>query len=226
MLPVIARVLADDALVATLLFATAGTFRWPRAWVLLAVMIAIRLAGVISAYRVNPALMRDRASLPIHAEQSWSDRVLVASVIATGFIGLWITSGLDVFRWHLLPPPPLAVSVGGLLLLAAGWTTNILAVRTNAFAAAVVRVQRERAHVVVRTGVYGVVRHPLYAGSILICVGSALWLGSYASALFAVVPISLLVVRIILEERLLRRELAGYNEYAASVRYRLVPGLW
>ena len=78
----------------------------------------------------------------------------------------------------------------------------------------------------VDTGIYGLVRHPMYAGNPLVNVGLGLWLGSYAAALFAAVPLGLLMSRIVLEERFLRRELPGYPAYAARVRYRLLPGLW
>jgi protein-S-isoprenylcysteine O-methyltransferase Ste14 len=79
---------------------------------------------------------------------------------------------------------------------------------------------------VVDSGIYSVVRHPMYAGNPLVNVGLSLWLGSYTAALFAAIPLGLLIVRIGLEERFLRRELPGYREYAARVPYRLVPGLW
>ena len=76
------------------------------------------------------------------------------------------------------------------------------------------------------TGVYGIVRHPFYAGTPFVLVGLGLWLESYTAVLFAVVPIALLVVRLRLEERFLRRELPGYREYAVRVPHRLLPGIW
>jgi protein-S-isoprenylcysteine O-methyltransferase Ste14 len=79
---------------------------------------------------------------------------------------------------------------------------------------------------VVDSGVYGVVRHPLYAGTLPLMVGMPLWLESYAAALLAVVPIGTLVVRILIEERFLRRELKGYDAYMKKVRYRLIPYVW
>jgi protein-S-isoprenylcysteine O-methyltransferase Ste14 len=101
-----------------------------------------------------------------------------------------------------------------------------LALRANAFAVAELRVQHERRHVVATSGVYRVVRHPFYAADPLIFVGQALWLGSWTAAAHAVAPTALVVVRLVLEERLLRRELPGYAAYAERVRYRLVPGVW
>src|SRR4051794_32636221 len=101
MLRVLVRLAADAILVAILLFSAAGTLAWWRAWALLAVLFLIRALGALAVYRVNPSLLRDRAGLPVHEEQSRADRFLLLSVLATGFLGLPIIAGLDVFRWHM-----------------------------------------------------------------------------------------------------------------------------
>jgi len=98
--------------------------------------------------------------------------------------------------------------------------------RENAFAAPAVKHQKEREHHVVDTGVYAVVRHPMYSGIMLFNLGIALWLESYAGALMTFFPIAFLVVRILFEERFLRRELIGYEAYAAKVPNRLIPFVW
>jgi protein-S-isoprenylcysteine O-methyltransferase Ste14 len=76
------------------------------------------------------------------------------------------------------------------------------------------------------TGVYGIVRNPMYAGAVLLMIGMPLWLESYAAALFAIVPIILLAVRIVFEEQFLRQELSGYDAYTERVRYKLLPYVW
>jgi protein-S-isoprenylcysteine O-methyltransferase Ste14 len=96
----------------------------------------------------------------------------------------------------------------------------------NAYAAPVVKLQKEREQHVIDTGPYRVVRHPMYSGFIPLLVGMALWLGSYAGALLAIVPIALLAVRTLFEERFLRRELTGYEEYMSRIRFRLIPFVW
>lgn len=154
------RLLADTGLVALLLSGAARTLTWWRAWVLLAVMLVVRAVGAVAVARVNPDLLRDRAKLPIHADQPWTDRVLLLAVLATGFLGVPAIAGLDVFRWHVLPPPAPAVSAIGLVLFALGWSLKQLALRANAFATTVVRLQNERAHTVADAGVYAIVRHP------------------------------------------------------------------
>lgn len=225
MLRVIFRLVADTTLVAILLFVAAGTLAWQRAWVLLGVLFLVR-TGMLAVYRVNPDLLRERAGLPIHKEQLWADRILLLAVLATGFLGLPIVAGLDVFRWHALPRPTPPIAGLGLVLFALGWSIKSFALRANAFAVTVVRLQSERAHAVADSGPYGVVRHPFYAADPLILVGLSLWLGSYVAALTAVVPIALMVMRLRLEERFLRRELPGYTAYAERVRFRLIPGIW
>lgn len=226
MLRVVIRLVADAALVAMGLFVSAGTLAWWRAWVLLTVLLLVRTAGAHAVYRVHPGLVRDRARLPVHQDQPRADRVLLLGVLATGFLGLPVVAGLDAVRWRMLPPPPPLVAGLGLLLFALGWSLKSLALRANAFAVAVVRLQRERAHAVADSGVYGVVRHPFYAADPLIFVGLGLWLESYAAALGTVVPVILMVIRLRLEERLLWRELPGYAAYAQRVRHRLIPGIW
>ena len=226
MLRVMVRLVADAVLVAMLLFVAAGTLAWWRAWALVAVLVLIRVLGALAVWRVSPDLMRNRAGLPIHSEQSGADRFLLLSVLATGFLGLPVIAGLDAFRWHALPEPVPLVAGVGLALFAIGWSVKSLALRANAFAIAVVRVQSERAHAVAESGPYAIVRHPFYAADPLILVGLGLWLQSYVAALCAIVPVAIMVVRLRLEERVLRSSLPGYTAYVARVRFRLIPGIW
>ena len=226
MLRVMARLIADAVLVAVLLFISAGTVRWARAWVLLGTLFLVRAVGALAVYRVNPELLRERAQLPIHDGQPLADRALLFGVLATGFLGLPIIAGLDAFRWHALSTPAPLITDLGLALFALGWSVKSLALRANAFAVAVVRLQSERAHAVVDSGPYGVVRHPFYAADPLILVGLSLWLESYVAAVCALIPIALMVTRLRMEEGFLRRELPGYTAYADRVRFRLIPGIW
>jgi protein-S-isoprenylcysteine O-methyltransferase Ste14 len=226
LLAALLRVVADAVVVALVLFAAAGTLAWPRAWALLAVLLAVRTVSAVAVFRVSPALLRERATVLAHRGQPRADRVLLLAFMATAFVGVPAVAALDAHRWRLLPAPPPALAALGLALFAVGWTLKGLALRENAFAVTVVRLQAERRHAVVDTGVYAVVRHPMYAGSPCVLVGLGLWLGSWAAALCAALPLALLVARIGLEERFLRRALPGYAEYAARVRWRLVPGVW
>ena len=220
------RLAIDEALVAVLLFAGAGTIAWTRAWILLAVMATVRVASAIAVYRVHPSLLSERARLPLHATQAWTDRVLLLGGLATGFLGLPLIAGLDVFHWHVGVPPTHSVTALGLVLFACGWTLKGLALRANAFAVSVVRLQPERSHAVAETGPYALVRHPFYAADIGIHVGVGFWLGSYLVAVLAVIPLALVMFRLRHEERFLQAALPGYTAYAARVPHRLIPHVW
>jgi protein-S-isoprenylcysteine O-methyltransferase Ste14 len=193
---------------------------------LIAVLFLIRVATVITVFRVNPTLLRERARLPLHLAQPLADKLILFSFMVTAFVGVPAIAAFDIFHWHVSRPVPLPLAIIGLALFAGGWVLIALALRANAFAVTVVRVQPERKHVVVDAGAYSVVRHPMYAGNPMVTVGLSLWLGSYVAALCAILPLALLMLRIVLEERLLRRQLPGYSDYVKRVRYRLVPGVW
>jgi protein-S-isoprenylcysteine O-methyltransferase Ste14 len=193
---------------------------------LIAVLFLIRVATVITVFRVNPTLLRERARLPLHPAQPLADKLILFCFMVTAFVGVPAIAAFDIFHWHVSRPVPLPLAIIGLALFAGGWVLIALALRANAFAVTVVRVQPERKHVVVDAGAYSVVRHPMYAGNPMVTVGLSLWLGSYVAALCAILPLALLMLRIVLEERLLRRQMPGYSDYVKRVRYRLVPGVW
>jgi len=221
----IGGVLFNVAIFGGLLFLPAGTLDWWRAWVFVGVAFVATVASIVGVLRVNRDLLEERFKPPIQKGQPLADKIVVVLFI-TAFVGLIGFIPLDVFRFHLTAKPGTLVSSLGLALLVAGWWIMTLALRENAFAAPVVMHQEERQQTVVDSGVYGVVRHPMYAGAVPLLVGMGLWLESYAAAILASVPIGTLVLRILVEERFLRRELKGYDAYTERVRYRLIPFLW
>jgi protein-S-isoprenylcysteine O-methyltransferase Ste14 len=147
-------------------------------------------------------------------------------LLIAAFVSVIVFIPLDVFRFHFMAKPRTLASSLGLVFFVVGWWIMTLALRENAFAAPVVKHQEERQHTVIDSGVYGVVRHPMYAGAVLLLVGMPLWLESYAAAMLASFPIGTLAVRILVEEQFLRRELAGYDAYTERVRHRLIPFVW
>ena len=217
--------LVSVGIIALLLFVPAGTVNWPRAWVTIGIFLIGSVVSVADLLRVSPELLNERLKSPFQKEQPLADKFVLVLLVVT-FYGMIAFTALDVSRLHLLRMPPIWVSVVGLALFLIGWALADIALRENAFAAAVVKYQEERRHTVVDTGVYGVIRHPIYAGGALFIIGFPLWLGSYAGALVALLPIGALIVRIFIEEGLLRRQLSGYDDYAGRVRYRLIPFLW
>lgn len=138
----------------------------------------------------------------------------------------WILTGLDLGRFHWSDTIPLGVQAGGLAAYALGLALTFWAMRTNRFYSSVIRVQHDRGHHPITTGPYRWVRHPGYAATVIGILGGSLAMGSWIGTL-PIIPVGLLFIRRILnEERLLRTDLEGYTEYAATVRYRLIPGVW
>ena len=156
--------------------------------VFLAVTVAVMAAAIFSILPDNADLFSQRAKGIIQKGQPLWDRVLVILLVVS-YVGQIVFIPLDVFRFHLVPKPGGLVSFLGLV---AGWWIMTLAMKVNPFAVPVVRLQEERHQRVIDSGVYAVVRHPMYAGFIPMVVGPALWLGSYTAALLAIVPIAVL----------------------------------
>jgi protein-S-isoprenylcysteine O-methyltransferase Ste14 len=222
---VVAGVVFNVAFYALLLFVPAGTLHWWRAWVFLAVTVAVMALAVFSILPDNADLFSQRAKGIIQKGQPSWDRVLVILLVVS-FVGQIVLIPLDVFRFHFVPKPSGLVELFGLALYVAGWWIMILAMKVNPFAVPVVRLQEERHQRVIDTGVYAMVRHPMYTGFVPMVMGPALWLQSYVAALLAIVPIAVLATRSVFEERFLKRELRGYEAYTKKVRYRLIPFVW
>lgn len=222
---VIAGVVFNVAFYALLLFAPAGTLHWWRAWVFLAVTVSVMALAIFSILPDNSGLFSERARGVIQKGQPMWDRVLVILLVVS-YVGQIIFIPLDVFRFHLAPKPGEVVSLLGLALYVAGWWIITLAMKVNPFAVPVVRLQEERHQRVIDTSIYAVVRHPMYSGFVPMVVGPALWMESYVAALLAIVPIGVLALRSLFEERFLKRELKGYDAYTEKVRYRLIPFVW
>ena len=222
---VIAGFVFNVALYALLLFVPAGTLHWWRAWVFLAVTVAVMLVAILSILPDNADLFSQRAKGIIQKGQPLWDRILVILLVVS-YVGQIVFIPLDVFRFYLVPKPGGLVSFIGLALYVAGWWIMTLAMKVNPFAVPVVRLQEERHQRVIDTGVYAVMRHPMYTRFVPMVVGPALWQQSYVAALLAIVPIAVLAVRSVSEERFLKRELKGYEAYTEKVRYRLIPFVW
>jgi protein-S-isoprenylcysteine O-methyltransferase Ste14 len=219
------RIILGVTFFALLLFLPAATLHWWRAWLLLGVAFMGMVAAVVNLARGHEGLLKERLKSPVQKGQPLADKIIVALYLAAAY-GLMVFIPLDVFRFHLMGKPGTLVSSLGLALMIAGGWIVYFALRENDFAALAVKHQEERQHTVIDTGVYSIVRHPMYAGSALLWVGIPLWLESYPAALLASVPMVMIALRILFEERFLRREMKGYQAYTERVRYRLIPFLW
>jgi protein-S-isoprenylcysteine O-methyltransferase Ste14 len=221
----IAACLLQFCLFAAMLLVPAGTWHWPQAWALLGLLAVATVATVSALYPSRQALLAERIKLPFQPGQPRADKI-ATFLIGVSFILQFVFIPLDVFHLHLLPRPSLAWAVLGLVLLGAGWWLVAVSFMVNPFAVPIVKYQPERRQRVIDGGPYRVIRHPIYAGAALFLIGMALWLRSTAAALVALLPIAMLVLRLMVEERFLRAQLPGYPEYCARVRYRFIPWLW
>lgn len=207
-----------------LLFLSAGTLAWPQGWAFLILFFLGGEAPGVWLLRHDPALLAERLRSPTAAGQTPRDRALM-SVLLIAFVGWIAFMAIDARRFAWSHTPLWAQFLGAALITSAFWGW-FRVLRANSFAATTVRVQAERGHVVVTTGPYAIVRHPMYASSLLFMLGAPLLLGSLWGLGGLAVFIPLLAARALGEEELLRRELAGYADYARQVRFRLVPGVW
>ncbi len=206
-----------------LLLLVAGTWRWPQAYAFVIVMAGSGLVLALWLARHDPALLAERMRGPIQRGQEPRDKIFMG-VLFVGWHAWLVFMALDA-RLHLSHVPVWGQALGALLILAAMYAFY-LTFRENSFAAPVVKYQAERGQTVVSTGPYAHVRHPMYAGGSLMFFGVPLLLGSAYGLALAPLWVLLLALRIPIEEHMLREKLAGYDAYAARVRYRLVPGIW
>lgn len=204
-----------------LLFLGAGTIDWPRGWILCGLILgSIALNFALMRWK-NPSLIRAR--LEKHDNVEPFDRTFFAVSVPLSLVFL-VVAGLDArFGWSQLAGWWLWP---GIVLHLAGTVPIASAATCNPFMELAVRLQRDRGQVVVRTGPYRVVRHPMYSGLLLMFAGWPLVVGS----LWSYVPLGALaiayVVRTALEDRTLQQHLPGYREYTTLTPYRLVPGIW
>lgn len=210
--------------VGAILFGAAGTLNWPEAWIYLALAAAMSFGGGFWLARRDPALLSERLGSLIQPEQKGWDKVLMVVMLAL-WTGWLILMGLDAGRYHW-SEIPLALQGAGLALICLGAYLVWLTLKANSYAAPVVKIQKARGHVVVTSGPYARIRHPMYAGALLFIAGVPLLLGSWWGLAAGVGLVLIIAMRAVFEEQTLAAELEGYADYAARVRYRLVPYLW
>jgi len=214
------RLTSFVAIVGTILFVSAGRIDLPFFWAYLAVLAVFAGLMLLTTSR---ELLAERLK---PAERGRDNLALLRFGALVVFLSEWVVGGLDVGRFHWSDGVPPALRAVGLVGFAAVFANWFWAMRTNPFFSAAVRIQRDRGHYVVRSGPYRFVRHPGYAAFVLLGWGGPLALGSW----WAVVPHLLVAVvfvrRAALEDRVLLEGLDGYAAYAATVRYRFVPGIW
>ena len=204
-----------------LVFWPAGTFDYWQGWAFIAVFAASTMIPSLYLAAKNPAALERRMQAGPAAET----RPLQKLIISFAFVSLGTTivvSALDFrFGWSSVPA---AISVIGDVLVALGLVISMIVTIQNGYAAANVKV--ESGQELVSTGLYRLVRHPMYFGNVVLMIGIPLALGSYWGLLFVIPGLAVLATRILDEEKVLTQQLAGYPDYAQRVHYRLVPYVW
>jgi protein-S-isoprenylcysteine O-methyltransferase Ste14 len=204
-------------LVAVVLFGTAGRLDIPMFWAYVAVIGAFSTAGL---FLIDEDLARERIR---PGGKPLGFRIRLAFLLC---VAHWAIAGLDRGRFHWSDTVPLSLRLAAIVVFAAGSSLGLWAMHVNRFFSSIVRIQRERGHQLVTGGPYRWVRHPGYAGAIPAVIASGIALCSWAATAVGALSVPFLVWRTIAEDRVLRAQLPGYEAYAQSVRWRLLPGVW
>jgi protein-S-isoprenylcysteine O-methyltransferase Ste14 len=215
------RLIGFMLFMAVLVFLPAGTLDYWQGWLYLGLFAACCALTTASLLKHDPALVARRLDVGPKAEREPAQKriQLIASLC---LVLLYVVSALDYSRaWSFVP---MSVVLIGDLLTVLGFAVMYRVFRENSFAAATVTLS-EGQHVIA-TGPYARVRHPMYAGALLLFLGTPLALGSWWGLAVFIPSAGVLVARLQDEEQFLLRNLAGYGDYRSRVRFRLVPGLW
>jgi protein-S-isoprenylcysteine O-methyltransferase Ste14 len=216
------RILLLIVVIACILFPAAGRIDWPAAWLLIILYLVYLLGVMIWGFKNAPDLLQERGRIASNVK-TWDK--LINAVYAIFLVILLIVAALDAVRfgWSKMALGFQAAGIAG--LVASGWFIwRVIA--ENAYASRWARIQADRGQVVVTSGPYRFVRHPMYAAIILLVASLALALGSWWGLVPGGAIAVLFFIRTGMEDRMLQEELPGYREYARRVRFRLFPGIW
>ena len=203
------------------LFLSAGSLKFWQVWVYLAVFAACTILITLYLIKKDRELLAGRVQAGPIAETQRTQQI-IQSLASLFFIGIFIVPGLDFrFGWSNVPPLMSLISDG---FVAIGFYIVFLVFRENSYTRATIEVSAEQN--VITSGPYAVVRHPMYAGAMLLLVFTPIALGSWAGVPISILLILIIVARLLDEERFLKANLSGYEEYCQKVRYRLLPLIW
>lgn len=217
-LSAIIKFILGFTLVAVLLFLPAGTLRYPNGWLFMGILfIPMFAAGIVMMIK-NPELLRKR----LNAKEKQHEQSLVIKLSGLMFIAGFVLAGLN-FRFGWLPLPQIVSYTAAIAFLLA-YLLYAEVLRENTYLSRTIEVQENQT--VIDTGLYGIVRHPMYSATVILFLALPLVLGSlFSFAAFLVYPL-LIAKRIKNEEQVLEAELDGYADYKKKVRYRLIPFVW
>lgn len=214
----ITKFLLGVLLVVLLLFLPAGTLDWFGGWMLMAILfVPMFCAGIVMMIK-NPGLLASR----LDAKEGRKEQSIVVKLSGLMFLCGFIVAGLGVrFGWYMLPMP---VCIAGAVLFIIAYMLYAEVLRENTYLSRTIEVQEGQK--VIDTGLYGIVRHPMYSSTLLLFFSMPIVLGSVWSFLIFLVSPFIIAARLKDEEKFLEDELEGYREYKKKVQYRLIPFIW
>jgi protein-S-isoprenylcysteine O-methyltransferase Ste14 len=206
---------------AVLLFVPAGTFNYWQAWVFMAVFVGASATITVYLAIKDPKLLERRMNVGPTVEKETTQKIIM-SFAMIGFIALFVFPAFDHrFAWS---PVPSYISLAGDVLVAFGFLFIFFVFKVNTYGASTIQIAEGQK--VISTGPYALVRHPMYAGALVMLIGVPLALGSWWGLFMLALITPVLIWRLLDEERFLSKNLPGYTEYRQKVRYRLVPSIW
>jgi protein-S-isoprenylcysteine O-methyltransferase Ste14 len=214
----IAKFILGVVLVGGLIFLPAGTLDFWGGWVLMAALfVPMFIAGIVMMLK-NPELLKIR----LQAKEQQKEQSLVVKLSGLMFLTGFVVAGFGVrFQWYVLPK---GVSIGATVLFLFAYVLYAEVLRENTYLSRTIELQENQK--VIDTGLYGVVRHPMYGATLILFLAMPLMLGSlYSFLIFLAYPF-IIVMRLKKEEEFLEKELDGYLEYKGKVKYRLIPFVW
>jgi protein-S-isoprenylcysteine O-methyltransferase Ste14 len=215
------RLLGFIPFLAVLIFLPAGTLDYWQGWVYLGLFVACCALTTASLLKHDPALVARRLDVGPKAEREPAQK-RIQWIASLCLCALYIVSGLDYGQaWSFVPTSLVLI---GDLFTVLGFAVMYRVFRENSFAAAIVTVEADQR--VISTGPYARVRHPMYAGALVLILGTPLALGSWWGLAVFIPSVGILVARLRDEEQFLLRNLPGYGDYCSRMRFRLVPGVW
>ncbi len=218
LLKALVKFLIGLVLVGALLFIPAGTFDYTNGWLFLGLLFLPMLFLGIALFRKAPALLEKR----LNAKEEENTQKGVVALSGIMFIGGFVVAGLDFrFGWSYVPTPVIIVAA---VILLASYALYAEVMRENAYLSRTIEVQENQT--VVDTGLYGIVRHPMYAATVFLFLSIPVVLGSWWSLLCFAPYVAVIALRICNEEKVLETGLDGYTEYKMRVKYRLLPFIW
>jgi protein-S-isoprenylcysteine O-methyltransferase Ste14 len=210
--------LATPVILGIFLFGPAGTLDYWQAWIYIAILVVPASFVVLYFLKKDPAFLERR----MRTKESEARQGLIIKVSALVFLIAFLVPGFDYrFGWSLVPPE---ISLAADVFVFLGYLLIFLVFRENSYAGRTVQV--DKGQKVISTGPYSIVRHPMYVGTLIMYLATPIALGSYVAAPLFMLLIPIIVLRILNEEEVLRRDLPEYAGYCDKTKYRLLPFIW